>query len=127
MIKHLFIASLAGIAAFSGCTTVNKCEFGDMVATRAVMGIAKSLDCYGVDAMRVDVRVWINPKTLCNRDKDVVAEGFMATLICPKVVDGMVQAGLTNVPPRWDCKGGFVADQAHEALLQGCTKALDGY
>jgi hypothetical protein len=120
-----FVAAILmfGMLFIGGCKKQSDtgCDLAKTAADAGAKGIGQVLGCANVDAISADFLKKVNELDICKKQ---VAQGMVGDLVCPKLVDAAMSAGLSSLPPAWECKGGIVKEQAQTILLDACKKAI---
>ena len=86
------------------------------VAVGAVLG------CSGVDVMVSDMQEMLVNKThICTNEQ---AAGAIAALVCPAVINYLVDTGLKGLPKAWNCTGSAITELAKTQVIAICSTAL---
>lgn len=119
-----FVAVLLfSVMVLFGCKKQNDtgCELAKTAADAGAKGIGQVLGCNNIAGISEDFLKKVDELDICKKQ---VAQGMVGDLVCPKLVEAALGAGLTSLPAKWDCKGGIVKEQAEKVLLDACKKAI---
>jgi len=97
------------------------CKMAFATVTGAAQGVAEVLACGNVSAIAADLSTPLQSLGLC---PEVVQQGFLGDVVCPKVADVVVSMGVTTLPTAWGCTGGKPAEELKAAILEKCKSAL---
>jgi len=113
----------AAMLLFVGCkkSTDVGCELADKAAFGAATSVAMTLECKNVDAIKASLMDQIKKFNLCVNE---TPQGMIGDLVCPKVVDTVVDIGLKALPTEWECKGGTITDIAKTKMTELCKEKV---
>lgn len=116
------LVMVLGLSLF-GCKKQSDtgCDLAKTAADAGAKGIGQVLGCTNVDAISADFLKKVNELDICKKQ---VAQGMLGDLVCPKLVDVAMQAGISSLPAAWGCKGGIIKEQAQTILLDACKKSI---
>ena len=114
--KHFALVLVLLVAAFglAGCKNI-KCSSVKPASDAAAATLASVLQCKNVDAVKTSFITLIEQRGMCKPD----LTGPISMIVCPIVVPYLVQLGLNQLPPAWECSG-----TSTEALIMTACEAI---
>lgn len=107
------IVCLVVLLACGSCKT--PCDELKPKVDIAATGIAYALSCKNIEAVKYDVFQYVQKRGWCQDAQNVT--GPIAFVVCPFVVNAVVNMALTKTPPYWECSGTVVKT----ALTTACN------
>ena len=117
----LFVYSIVfALTLFSmiGCSSIKPgCIAEEKIVDVGTSGFVVGLECDEPDAVRADVKAWVDSIGLC---KEVKQTGPIADVVCPIAAKALVEK-LGSLPPaHWKCKATNAKAKAQMLIETSC-------
>lgn len=107
--------------AVAGCTGKSPvCEVAKIIAAPVAAEIAIQLDCKDEAAINAALAAQLESYKVC----DPAAKSVIGEIICPRLIDGLMNGVLKQIPATWKCTGGDLKTGAAAKLLEICKKSI---
>lgn len=106
----------------TGCTSGDSpvCTVGKVVSETAAAEIAVQLDCKNKQAIVDDMFKQLEGWGVCMKSQQSV----IGDILCPRVVDSLVNGVFKQIPTAWGCTGGELKETAKQHIIDVCKKAI---
>lgn len=113
---------LISLVALVGCTGKETpvCQVGKVISETVAKEVAVQLDCKNEQAIVDSLFKQLESWKVCEPSMQSV----IGDLICPRLVDSLVNGTFKQIPASWGCSGGSLKDTAKDQLTALCRKSI---